>query len=503
MEPLKVLLGLASSDEASCSAPTKASSAAAPTEASSPAGTRKVFEEKENTEECCAGEMCQMKGTPLNKSFHKCKTCKKRMHGTFCSALDLEDGNMWCLKCGSPENVPAEESSPAAGEQDKKKPAISKEDDLKILQYFQTQLEVDDYDAHRALFTFGTNGHFDDIHISWLELKTQLLAIKTKWPDQRDRTDKLLSSLQERFLEVKEKEFTPHPPAGSTTVSSESENDIEGLGKDVIPPLKKRKISELNDQQPNDQQPKKRMALRSHSRSSPRSSRMKLPTRNDRPKRLSAVLTGRKETTSPENIYARRYSNNHRKDPIVPEAKRAKTKAQTKKKAQRKTTTAKVVINQADHQRVESSMIANARAKNGKNRRSVRSSPYSVSCMKDRTVRGKFEACASHMAKLHTCGTMSNMKAVEYHPKSQHFMYTYDELVTKPHYAPDSMNKREEAIHVFLTPRGVDEKEFGQRLTKVGREMSKGSGRGYHLTQDQDKYHALVFGEGMQTRKRR
>mmetsp|Transcript_24162 Transcript_24162/g.49776 ORF Transcript_24162/g.49776 Transcript_24162/m.49776 type:complete len:80 (+) Transcript_24162:89-328(+) len=47
---------------------------------------------------CCSGNQCAMPDTPLN-SFHKCKECKKTMHGTLCSSVDNEDGNMWCMKC--------------------------------------------------------------------------------------------------------------------------------------------------------------------------------------------------------------------------------------------------------------------------------------------------------------------------------------------------------------------------------------------------------------------
>ena len=39
-----------------------------------------------------------MPDTPLD-SFHKCKECKKKMHGTLCSSVDNEDGNMWCMNC--------------------------------------------------------------------------------------------------------------------------------------------------------------------------------------------------------------------------------------------------------------------------------------------------------------------------------------------------------------------------------------------------------------------
>lgn len=47
---------------------------------------------------CCSGDQCAMPDTPLN-SFHKCKECKKIMHGTLCSSVDNEDGNMWCMNC--------------------------------------------------------------------------------------------------------------------------------------------------------------------------------------------------------------------------------------------------------------------------------------------------------------------------------------------------------------------------------------------------------------------
>lgn len=131
--------------------------------------------------------------------------------------------------------------------------------------------------------------------------------------------------------------------------------------------------------------------------------------------------------------------------------------------------------------------------KNGKLRRSVSTCPYSLKSVKDKTVRDKFKVCANHISELQYCNTFEEKAWRDYYPKSQHFMFTYDEMVQKP-YKECGPPKRSNPLCIFLPPEGVGVKEFGNILQKVSKEMSKNTGKGYRMAKDKDDYFDLVFG---------
>ena len=132
--------------------------------------------------------------------------------------------------------------------------------------------------------------------------------------------------------------------------------------------------------------------------------------------------------------------------------------------------------------------------KNGKYRRSVTSPPTSLSSVKDRTVRTKFEVCAKHISELQYCNTFEEKAPRDYHPKSQHFMFTYDELVQKPHYVKNGIAIRPSPLGIFLAPKGVSQKSFAATLQKISKEMAKNSGKGYVFATSTEEYSELVFG---------
>ena len=136
----------------------------------------------------------------------------------------------------------------------------------------------------------------------------------------------------------------------------------------------------------------------------------------------------------------------------------------------------------------------------GKVRRSTNSRPTSISSIKDRVTRPKFEKCTRQMSELHGLTTFAKKEDRDRVPKSHHFMYSYDELVEKPFYAKLGAS-RDTPISVFFAPEGVDVKELGQVLVNVGKEMMKNNGRNkgknYVVTNDKDAYSNLIFGEKM------
>ena len=125
-------------------------------------------------------------------------------------------------------------------------------------------------------------------------------------------------------------------------------------------------------------------------------------------------------------------------------------------------------------------------------KRLVGSRPTSVNDMKDRTVRTKFELCAKNISELQNCNTMEDEAARNFHPKSQHIMFTYDELVQDPENANYGITRREEPIMIFLIPEGMSVQELGSHLIRIGTEMIKGSGKGYHICSSPEEYRELL-----------
>ena len=73
-------------------------------------------------------------------------------------------------------------------------------------------------------------------------------------------------------------------------------------------------------------------------------------------------------------------------------------------------------------------------------------------------------------------------------------MFTYDELVKKPHYSGRE-KKRANPICAFLTPdKHVDTSELGVILINAGIQMVRGSMEGVAVTSDEVLYYNTVFG---------
>ena len=174
----------------------------------------------------------------------------------------------------------------------------------------------------------------------------------------------------------------------------------------------------------------------------------------------------------------------------VPPRKSAKKKQPTKRASVKKS--AKVSKYTQNRSKIPSSSSSNVKTSQVKRR--VDSRPTSVNDMKDRTVRTKFELCTKNISELQNCNTMEDEAARNFHPKSQHIMFTYDELVEDPENANYGITRREEPIMVFLIPEGMSVQELGSHLIRIGTEMIKGSGKGYHICSSTEEYRELVFG---------
>ena len=96
--------------------------------------------------------------------------------------------------------------------------------------------------------------------------------------------------------------------------------------------------------------------------------------------------------------------------------------------------------------------------KNKSKRRMVSSRPTSVNCVKDQNVQAKFAVVSKHLRKLQYCSTWEKKIDHDEKPKSQHFMFTYDEMVRgqKPHCSKNSRIKRAETSSIILPRRFVN-----------------------------------------------
>ena len=57
-----------------------------------------------NSNGCAAGCFCQTPLQPFSRVTHKCKTCKKQIHGSQCAKAYVENGPLYCYKCGIPDH---------------------------------------------------------------------------------------------------------------------------------------------------------------------------------------------------------------------------------------------------------------------------------------------------------------------------------------------------------------------------------------------------------------
>ena len=67
-----------------------------------------TLQEKEaaaNSNGCAAGLFCQTPLEPFSTVTHKCKSCKKQIHGSQCEKAYVENGPLYCYKCGVPKRL--------------------------------------------------------------------------------------------------------------------------------------------------------------------------------------------------------------------------------------------------------------------------------------------------------------------------------------------------------------------------------------------------------------
>ena len=127
-------------------------------------------------------------------------------------------------------------------------------------------------------------------------------------------------------------------------------------------------------------------------------------------------------------------------------------------------------------------------------RRIQKTRPTTLNGLKDRATRDKFRATARAVTQLQLGTTFEERTDNDLHPKSKHFMFTYDELVKKPHYSGRE-KKRADPICAFLTPdKHVDTSELGVILINAGIQMVRGSMEGVAVTSDEVLYYNTVFG---------
>ena len=75
--------------------------------------------------------------------------------------------------------------------------------------------------------------------------------------------------------------------------------------------------------------------------------------------------------------------------------------------------------------------------------------------MKDHTTRDSFDVVTQHMKTVQFNSTLECEYDRKRIPKLQHFMFTYDKMVEKPHKAVNSRFERQKPVCSFLTPEGV------------------------------------------------
>ena len=125
-------------------------------------------------------------------------------------------------------------------------------------------------------------------------------------------------------------------------------------------------------------------------------------------------------------------------------------------------------------------------------RRKLCSRPYSIACLKDRTVRAKFETVVKHMSQLHFTSTFEESIPIE-QQKTQHFMVTYDKLIEKP---GKKGTERSKNTTIFFCPERVNQACLAARLIRLGLAMAgRSSEENFVLTSDEKEYYELVFGK--------
>jgi hypothetical protein len=133
------------------------------------------------------------------------------------------------------------------------------------------------------------------------------------------------------------------------------------------------------------------------------------------------------------------------------------------------------------------------------------SRPETTAQRKDATVRNKFKATAKHMSELQQTSTFKDGDRDS--TKSQHFMFTYDELVQKPR---SGETRRKQPQCIFLIPDHCDLEKLGVMLMRVSGQLFRGRmdfpKSRVRCTQSHQEYFEHVFGEAekpTQSRKKK
>ena len=93
------------------------------------------------------------------------------------------------------------------------------------------------------------------------------------------------------------------------------------------------------------------------------------------------------------------------------------------------------------------------------------------------------------------CNTWKDKNVRDIHPKSEFVMHIYDEVKQKTKNPKNSVYRRDKPCDFFHLPEHLSEKEYGERLERVAKEMKKGTGKGYKCTTKQATFINLVFGK--------
>ena len=99
--------------------------------------------------------------------------------------------------------------------------------------------------------------------------------------------------------------------------------------------------------------------------------------------------------------------------------------------------------------------------------RHVGTKPQNMNQLKCRTVRRVFQITTKHIKTLQECSTPATGDECVKYPKSQHFMFTYDELAVRPNSGKQIEKRRANPQSVFLVPPHCDIKALGRALKAV------------------------------------
>ena len=135
-------------------------------------------------------------------------------------------------------------------------------------------------------------------------------------------------------------------------------------------------------------------------------------------------------------------------------------------------------------------------------RRKVGTRPTTPTQMKDETTQRVFRSTVEKLKKLQILMTPKEERKRKYFPKVQPFMFLYDEMETKPHTIRDSVFHRIAPELSILAPDGVDMKDLGVKLVKLGKALQEervdDDTVNYNYTEDSNELIKKVFGSTLE-----